>query len=66
MAEHFEDDFAMRKFRFFVRTGGPWLLFGHDLYARSTKAKTLTELDETLRDFFARPQPMTPRTELRQ
>jgi hypothetical protein len=66
LAQYFNEDLAMRKFRFFVRTGGPWLLFGHDLYARSTKAKTIAELNEALDRFFDRPQSMTPRTDLRQ
>lgn len=66
MSEHFREDLALRKFRFFVRTGGPWLMFGHDLYAKSTKAKTMLEVKAALVQFFAAPQPMTPRTELRQ
>lgn len=66
MREHFSEDLALRKFRFFVRTSAPWLLFGHDLFARSTRVKTLDELDIALGDFFAKDQPMAPRTELRQ
>lgn len=60
------EELCLRKFRFFVRTGSPWLLFGLDLYARTTKAKNLDELAMALEDFFARPQPMSGRTELRQ
>jgi tRNA-dihydrouridine synthase len=66
MTEHFSEDLTLRKSRFFIRTGAPWLQFGHDLYARSTKAKTTTELALALEDFFAREQSMTSRTELRQ
>ncbi len=66
MREHFSDDLALRKFRFLVRTGSPWLHFGQDLYARSTKAKTLDELACALEVFFAGEQPMAARTELRQ
>lgn len=70
LREHFVpshgEDLGLRKFRFFVRTGGAWLLFGHDLHARATKAKSFAELDEALECFFAREQPMAPRTELRQ
>jgi len=66
MSEHFSDDLTLRKFRFFIRTGAPWLQFGHDLYARSTKAKNTVELALALEEFFAREQSMTSRTELRQ
>jgi tRNA-dihydrouridine synthase len=66
MNEYFPGDLGMRKFRFFVRTGAPWLVFGHDLYARSTKAKNFEELDEALNRFFEAPQSMSARTDLRQ
>lgn len=66
MRVHFSDDLALRKFRFFVKTGSPWLLFGHDLYARTTKAKNFSEMEEAIRLFFASEQPMSRRTELRQ
>ncbi|MES2854364.1 MAG: tRNA-dihydrouridine synthase family protein [Bdellovibrionota bacterium] len=60
------EDLALRKFRFVVKTGAPWLLFGHDLYARTTKAKTFAEMSVELSVFFSTPQPMSARTELRQ
>jgi len=63
--EHFEEGLGMRKFRFFVRTGSPWLVFGHDLHARAAKAKTYDELEAQLDAFFAREQTMSARTELR-
>jgi tRNA-dihydrouridine synthase B len=66
MREHFSEDLALRKFRFFVRTGAPWLQFGHDLYARSTKAKTLDELDVALVEFFNAEHFMSGKTDLRQ
>jgi tRNA-dihydrouridine synthase B len=66
MEEYFPGDLGMRKFRFYVRTSSPWLTFGHDLYARSCKAKTFSELNEALDAFFAREQSMVARTELRQ
>lgn len=62
----FSEDLALRKFRFFVRTGSPWLQFGHDLYARSTRAKTIAEMFDMLGVFFAREQRMSKHTELRQ
>ena len=48
----FTPDLAIRKFRFFVKTGAPWLLFGHDLYARTMKAKTPEEMRDALEKFF--------------
>jgi nifR3 family TIM-barrel protein len=66
MREHFCEDLGLRKFRFFVRTASPWLLFGHDLYARTTQAKSFDELELKLAEFFAQEQPMCGRTELRQ
>jgi len=52
MMEAFTPDLAMRKFRFFVKTGSPWLLFGHDLYARTMKSKAPDEMREALAKFF--------------
>lgn len=66
MREHFSEELGLRKFRFFVRTGAPWLVFGHDLYARATKARSFSEMDAMLGEFFSRPQEMSSRTELRQ
>ncbi len=62
----FSMDLGLRKFRFHVRTSSPWLQFGHDLYARTTKAKTFSEVGHALDEFFGREQLMTGRTELRQ
>lgn len=64
--EHFGENLGMRKFRFFVKTSSPWLLFGHDLFARSSKAKNFDELAQELETFFSREQSMTQKTELRQ
>ena len=64
--DHYAEDLGMRKFRFFVRTGAPWLEFGHDLHARTTKAKNFIELNESLEKFFSSEHRMCGRTELRQ
>ena len=66
MQEHFSEELGLRKFRFFVKTGSPWLLFGHDLYARTCKAKTWPEILPMLDEFFSREHSMSERTELRQ
>ncbi len=64
--KYFGENLGLRKFRFFVKTGCPWLLFGHQLYALMTKAKTFKEVQEYLNHFFDQEQEMTARTELRQ
>jgi tRNA-dihydrouridine synthase B len=66
MRAHFAEELGLRKFRFFVRTGGVWMLFGHQLYAMTTKAKSYDEMELALEKFFAQEQSMTSRTELRQ
>ena len=58
-------DFAMRQFRFFVRTGSPWLQFGHALMATMMKAKNFVEMEQALLQFFSAPQAMAERTQLR-
>jgi tRNA-dihydrouridine synthase len=64
--EYFGENLAMRKVRFFVRTTSVWLLFGHALISVTTKAKTLSEMEEGVRQFFASPVEMAERTQLRE
>ncbi len=66
MQDHFREEIGLRKFRFFIKTGSPWLHFGHDLFARSTKAKSWQEMEVMLEEFFSSTQSMSGRTELRQ
>jgi tRNA-dihydrouridine synthase B len=66
MEEHFTEELGLRKFRFYVKTGAPWLLFGHDLHARTTSARSWIEMRAMLEQFFSREHEMTARTELRQ
>jgi tRNA-dihydrouridine synthase B len=63
---YFGEELGLRKFRFFVRTGSPWLMFGHQLYALTTKAKNFYEMKIYLEEFFSRDQEMCGHTELRQ
>ncbi len=60
--EIFSEELGLRKFRFFVRTGMPWLNYGQTLYGACTKAKSWNELEEALEIFFARDQEMSART----
>ncbi len=64
--KYFGENLGLRKFRFFVKTGSSWLMFGHQLYALMMKAKTFEEVHRFLGEFFSREQEMNARTELRQ
>lgn len=64
--EFFTEDLALRKVRFHIRTTAPWLEYGHTLMSLSTKGKTLDEVSWLTKEFFEGPQPMSPRTELRE
>jgi tRNA-dihydrouridine synthase len=66
LVNYFGEDLALRKFRFHVKTTMVWLLFGQALWAECTKAKTVEETREVLRNFFAQPVAMLARTDLRQ
>lgn len=66
MRLYFREDQGLRKFRFFARTGGPWLAFGHQLYAETTNARSYSELEDRVGRFFLQGQEMAGRTELRQ
>ncbi len=66
MSEHFEENLGMRKLRFHVRTGSIWLAFGNQLYGLVNKAVTYAEAREFIAKFFAQPQAMSLRTDLRQ
>jgi len=63
---YFREDLAMRKIRFYVRTTEVWLDFGQSLVGICAKAKNLQELQVLVREFFAHPIEMCPRTDLRQ
>jgi tRNA-dihydrouridine synthase B len=66
MQAHFEENLGLRKLRFYVRTGSPWLAFGNRLYGLMNEATTYQAARERIAKFFLQPQPMSLRTELRQ
>lgn len=45
---HFETAYALRKFRFFVKTSCPWLNFGHSIYSGVHKNKTPIDIENFL------------------
>ena len=66
LLELHNEDLALRKFRFHVRTTSVWLLFGHDLYSKVMSQRTGATTKLAVQDFFDKPQAMSEKTELRQ
>lgn len=63
---YFPFDGALRRFRFHVRTTSVWLEFGHELYRRVTRAKSIPDTRVALDLFFSQDQRMFKRTQLRE
>jgi len=49
-----QEDYILEKFRFFAATGSRWYQFGHAFWKMSTKAKSVSELTESIEDFGMR------------
>lgn len=62
---YFNDNLGLRRFKFHIKNAHPWLVFGHQLFAITSKAKTYDELEKGLKLFFSKPQPMQKYTDLR-
>ena len=62
---NWSDELLLRKTRFFLKNSAPWLLFGHGLEARASKAKTMLEARASIEDFFKVKHEMGRRTDLR-
>jgi tRNA-dihydrouridine synthase B len=60
------ENLALRRIQFFVKTSHVWLEFGHALMSTVTAAKTLSECRDRIRRFFESEQRMHQMTELRQ
>jgi tRNA-dihydrouridine synthase len=63
--EHFSPPEAAKRLRFYVHWGARWLDFGHELWRRTVAAPDFTAVRAVAAGFFARPQRMCERTELR-
>lgn len=61
----FTPEYAYRKVRFHLRTTAVWLAFGHTLESLSSRVDSLEAFVPLVEEFFASPQPMFERTELR-
>jgi tRNA-dihydrouridine synthase B len=69
MREHYPESLGVRKFRFLVHHGSPYLEYGHGFLARVAAGDTYDHLARCLADFFGargdRPQRMHATTALR-
>jgi tRNA-dihydrouridine synthase len=52
----FNETEALKKYLFYIKVMHPWLMFGHDLYRKSTMCKNKESLKNLIEDFFSRPQ----------
>lgn len=64
--EAFGENLGLRKFRFHVKMTSVWLDYGHSLLSLCSQHKNSSELLLDIQEFFSRPQPMAPRTQLRE
>jgi tRNA-dihydrouridine synthase len=53
---YFDEVEALKKFLFYIKVMHSWLMFGHDLYRKSTMCKDQKSLELLIKDFFSRPQ----------
>ncbi|MCB9026444.1 MAG: tRNA-dihydrouridine synthase family protein [Bdellovibrionaceae bacterium] len=53
--EYFPEDFGVKRIRFFIKVGHPWLNFGHELYAKINSANTYEQAVEVVDNFFKAP-----------
>ncbi|MBX3021842.1 MAG: tRNA-dihydrouridine synthase family protein [Bdellovibrionales bacterium] len=66
LAKYFDFEAGAKRFRFHVRMTGGWLEWGQNLYSIGCKAKDYVELRAESERFFASPQKMYARTQLRE
>ena len=60
------ENLALRKLQFFVRTNHVWLEFGHAFMSTVNTGKTLSECKDRIRTFFQNEQRLLGKTDLRQ
>lgn len=66
LEESFSFEGGAKRFRFYLRMTTPWLEFGHALYAACAKGDSYADLRATVAKFFAVPQSMSAKTQLRE
>lgn len=66
LENYFPFEAGFTRFKFHLRMTFGWLEFGHALMAQSSRAKSYIELREGVKKFFALPQRMFSRTQLRE
>lgn len=60
--EFFTEEEALKKYLFYIKVMQTWLMFGHDLYRKSTMCKCKEDLRRLIEDFFSRPQTVMQRS----
>ncbi len=59
---YFDEQEAMKHFRFYLRVSHVWLMFGHELARKSTVCKNQEDCRALVKDFFSRPQSVSQST----
>lgn len=59
---YFDEEQALKQFRFYVRVAHPWLMYGHDLARKTTVCFSEQDCLALIEDFFSRPQSMSQTT----
>jgi tRNA-dihydrouridine synthase len=66
LERYFDFEGGAKRFRFHLRMTSGWLEFGHALGAKAARGQTYADLRATVEEFFAVPQRMFSRTQLRE
>ena len=66
LEQYFEFEEGFKRFKFYLRMVNGWLEFGHYLFASTSRAKSYGDVRAATANFFAGPQVMRPRTNLRE
>lgn len=59
---YFDEEQALKRFKFHLRISHPWLEFGHELMKRSTRCHNLSDCRDLVERFFSSPQRMAEST----
>lgn len=65
LSHYLNDSLALRRFRFFVKTGAVWLDYGEPLRAKLHRVKTVSAAYQVVEEFFKSELRMAAKTQLR-
>jgi tRNA-dihydrouridine synthase B len=66
LREYFDEESGMKRLQFHMRMSKVWLEFGHTLLANLSRCHTYESALTTVDEFFAQPQRMSAKTQLRE